>query len=76
MKRCVFARRRGEEERADTLLPSASDDELGGYRARNAASGASHRTPRNARSRREPGWRVAAFLTRMQARLASCFFAN
>ena len=76
MKRCVFARRRGDGGASGHALPSASDDELGGYRARNAASGASHRTPRNARSRREPGWRVAAFLTRMQARLASCFFAN
>ena len=34
-----IARRRAEEERADTLS-SASDDEVGGFRARSARSGA------------------------------------
>ena len=44
-----IARRRAEEERADDAFPSASDDEVGGFRARAAA-----REPRNALSRAHP----------------------
>jgi len=47
-----FARRLGEDERADTLLSPASDDEQGGFKAQNAASGASNQT-RIARRRAE-----------------------
>jgi MinD-like ATPase involved in chromosome partitioning or flagellar assembly len=44
-----IARRRAEEERADDAFPSASDDEVGGFRARAAA-----REARNALSRAHP----------------------
>jgi hypothetical protein len=39
----AFARRRGEEEGADTFFRPQSEDELGDCLALNAASGASHR---------------------------------
>jgi hypothetical protein len=41
----AFARRRGEERASGHVFPSASEDEQGGYQARNAASGASNPTP-------------------------------
>ena len=44
-----IARRHAEEERADDAFPSASDDEVGGFRARAAA-----REARNALSRAHP----------------------
>jgi MinD-like ATPase involved in chromosome partitioning or flagellar assembly len=44
-----IARRHAEEERADDAFPSASDDEVGGFRARAAA-----REARNAQSRAHP----------------------
>jgi hypothetical protein len=45
-----IAPRRGEEEGADGVLPSASDDEVGGFQSRSAARGA-----RNAHRRGHPG---------------------
>jgi predicted alpha/beta-hydrolase family hydrolase len=40
-----IAHRRAKEEGADNASPSASDDAVGGIKARSAASGASNRTP-------------------------------